>query len=235
MSEFLLVHGSCHGAWCWRDVISALAALGHAAHAIDLPGHGDDPTPLAEITLDACVRAITAAAGPDTIVVGHSWGGIPIGAAAGVADLRALVFLCAYVPKDGLSMSDVRKAAPRQPILPAVIPGKDRQTYTVDPAKAPALFYNDCPPEAVSYAMPRLCAQASLPQVTPAVLGPRFDTTPKHYIRCTDDQTIPPEYQAEMVAGWPPGHVHEIATGHSPFFAAPERLAGILDAIAKDL
>ena len=30
MAEYLLIHGSCHGAWCWRDVIPALEALGHA-------------------------------------------------------------------------------------------------------------------------------------------------------------------------------------------------------------
>jgi hypothetical protein len=29
MAEVLLIHGSCHGAWCWRDLIPALAARGH--------------------------------------------------------------------------------------------------------------------------------------------------------------------------------------------------------------
>ena len=36
MAAFLLVHGSCHGAWCWRDVIPALDGLGHSARAVDL-------------------------------------------------------------------------------------------------------------------------------------------------------------------------------------------------------
>ena len=58
MSKVLLVHGSCHGAWCFRDVIPALAALGHQAHAIDLPGHGDNPAPIEKITLDAYRDAI---------------------------------------------------------------------------------------------------------------------------------------------------------------------------------
>lgn len=234
MSDFLLVHGSCHGAWCWRDVIPALAALGHTARAIDLPGHGEDKTPAAEITLDACRDAIAAAATPDTILVGHSWGGIPIGVAAQAVPVRALVFLCAYVPRDGLSMSDIRKAAPRQPILPAVIRGEDGLTYTVDADKGAHLFYGDCPQEAIAYALPRLCPQAVAPQVTPAALGARYDATPKRYIRCTGDQTIPPEYQAEMVAAWPPAHVHTLASGHSPFFAAPQELAQVLHGIAKE-
>ena len=37
MARFLLIHGSCHGAWCWRDLLGELANLGHDAHAIDLP------------------------------------------------------------------------------------------------------------------------------------------------------------------------------------------------------
>lgn len=235
MSEFLLIHGSCHGAWCWRDVIPALSALGHSVRAIDLPGHGDDTTPAAEITLDACRDAICAAATPQTILVGHSWGGIPIGVAAEAAPVKALVFLCAYVPQNSLSMSDLRKAAPRQPILSAVVKGEDGLTYTVDAEKGADLFYGDCPEEARAYALPRLCPQAIAPQVTPATLGDRYAATPKRYIRCANDQTIPPEYQLTMTADWPAEHVHHMQTGHSPFFAAPQALADLLHALAQEV
>ena len=57
MPVFLLVHGAQHGAWCWDKTLERLRALGHEAHAIDLPGHGDDDTPRAEIRL-ACDRAV---------------------------------------------------------------------------------------------------------------------------------------------------------------------------------
>lgn len=63
MAEFLLIHGSCHGAWCWRDVIPELEALGHTARAIDLPSHGDDRTPIADVTLDLYRDAILEAIG----------------------------------------------------------------------------------------------------------------------------------------------------------------------------
>ena len=53
MSDFLLIHGSCHGAWCWDDLIPELEALGHTARAIDLPSHGADKTPVAEVSLDS--------------------------------------------------------------------------------------------------------------------------------------------------------------------------------------
>ena len=37
MSNFLLVHGAFHGAWCWDVLIPELEALGDTAEAVDLP------------------------------------------------------------------------------------------------------------------------------------------------------------------------------------------------------
>lgn len=235
MTDFLLVHGSCHGAWCWRDVIPALEARGHSAHAIDLPGH-NDARDLASITLQETAEAVLAAATPDTVVLGHSWAGYPISAAADMAPLalRGLIYLCAYVPTSGQSLIDMRKAGPRQTIGSAAIKHPDGASYTIDPAEAPRLFYHDCPPEAVAYALPRLCAQAILPQDTPITLGQNWQNTTKAYIRCTQDQTIPPEYQAQMVADWPQASVHDMPCSHSPFFADPEGLADLIGHIAKD-
>lgn len=237
MAKFLLVHGSCHGSWCWRDLIPELKALGHKVRAIDLPGNGHDGTELAEASLLACGAAVRAASDKKTVVVGHSWGGYPISAAAEVDPdgMRALVYLCAYVPRNGLSMVDMRKRAPRQPIVEAARRDASGVSYRIDPEMAPGLFYNDCPEEAVAYAVPRLGPQAILPQATPLELSSHFDRVEKFYIRCTADQTIPPEYQAVMVKDWPEDHVFEMPTSHSPFFADPKGLAALLDQIAGRL
>lgn len=236
MTDFLLIHGSCHGAWCWRDVIPALEAQGHTARAITLPGHDDGRDP-ATVTLQETAEAIVAAASPETIVLGHSWAGYPITAAAEIAPkaLRGLIYLCAYVPVSGQSLIDMRKAGPRQTIGSAAIKHPNGASYTIDPAEAPRLFYQDCPAEAVAYALPRLCAQPILPQETPLELTDASQNTPKAYIRCTNDQTIPPEYQAQMVADWPRNTVHEMQCSHSPFFADPQGLASLIGQIAKDL
>lgn len=235
MTDFLLIHGSCHGAWCWRDVIPALEAQGHTARAITLPGHDDGRDP-ATVTLQETAEAIVAAASPETIVLGHSWAGYPITAAAEIAPkaLRGLIYLCAYVPVSGQSLIDMRKAGPRQTIGSAAIKHPNGASYTIDPAEAPRLFYQDCPAEAVAYALPRLCAQPILPQETPLELTDASQNTPKAYIRCTNDQTIPPEYQAQMVADWPRNTVHEMQCSHSPFFADPQGLASLIGQIAKD-
>ena len=37
MTQFLLVHGAFHGAWCWQKLVAELEKRGHRAKAIDLP------------------------------------------------------------------------------------------------------------------------------------------------------------------------------------------------------
>lgn len=237
MARFLLIHGSCHGAWCWRDLIPALQALGHEVEVIDLPGNGDDRTPLSEVTLEGSARAILAASTPETIILGHSWGGYPISAAAEInpQSMRGLIYLCAYVPNSGLSMVEMRKRAPRQPLMDAVQRSETGDCYTIDPSRQEQLFYHDCPPAAVEFARARLCPQATRPQSEPLLTGANFARVPKAYIRCLQDQTISPEYQREMTQYWPSGAVHEMNTSHSPFFAAPQDLAELMTRIAQDL
>ena len=235
MADFLLIHGSCHGAWCWRDVILALAALGHRARAIDLPGHGRDGTPAAEVTLDGYADAILAAIDGPVTLVGHSMAGFPITLAAERAPQRIarLVYLCAYVPVPGMSLADMRRAGPRQPLLPAIEVAPDGVTFSFRPALVAETLYHDCPAEAVDYALAHLGPQPVAPQATPIATLDRWAGVEKHYILCEQDQAIPPEYQAAMSAGFPPGHVTRLPRSHSPFFADPAGLARRLDEIVS--
>ena len=231
MSDLLLVHGTCHGAWCFDRLIPELAALGVSARAIDLPGRDGSPT-----TLDAYAQAIVDAASPGTILVGHSAAGFAITAAA-EADptrFRALIYLCAYLPSPGQSLADLRRAGPSQPLLPAIRMAKDRQSFTIDPALAPQAFYQDCPPDLARWATARLCPQPLVPQQTP--LWPRASgTLPRHYITCDNDQTIPPAYQRQMAARLPETCRHALASGHSPFLSMPGQLADLLFRLCRTL
>jgi alpha-beta hydrolase superfamily lysophospholipase len=53
MSTYVLIHGACHGSWCWDKVVPLLKQAGHQVEAFDLPGSGRDKTPLSEVTLAA--------------------------------------------------------------------------------------------------------------------------------------------------------------------------------------
>ena len=233
MSKFLLIHGSCHGAWCWDDLIPHLQARGHEVMAIDLPSHGADQTPIADVTLDLYAHAIIDAIDAPVTLVGHSMAGYPITAAANLAPekITKLVYLCAYVPFAGKTLSEMRRMALTQPLMEAVKINADRISFSIDPAQAAAKFYHDVEPERAKRAVSRLGDQPIKPQETPLTA---IHSVPVHYIRCMDDRTIPPAMQITMTQDWPSQTVSEMHASHSPFFSDPAGLAKLLSAIAHD-
>ena len=60
----------------------------------------------------------------------------------------------------------------------------------------------------------------------------RFGRVPRAYLYCSHDVALPTFVQEQMVAASPCQTVLTLATGHSPFFAAPENLADQLDSLA---
>jgi len=232
MSDFLLIHGSCHGAWCWDVLIPELEALGHTARAIDLPSHGTDTTPIRDVTLDLYARAIIDAIDTPVTLLGHSMAGYPITAAAELAPekINKLIYLCAYVPKAGMTLGDRRKSAPTQPLIEAIRICDDRISFEIDTTLAAEKFYHDVEPARAAWAVGNLGPQPIAPQET--VLETIQDV-PRHYIRCTDDRTIPPAFQTTMTEAWPAETVSEMSTSHSPFLSDPKGLAKLLSRVAN--
>ena len=235
MSDFLLVHGSCHGAWAFDRLIPELEALGHTARAIDLPSHGEDKTPPREVTLEAYAKAILAAIDAPTIVVGHSMAGYPLTLAADMAPdrFRRLIYLCAYVPMAGKSLAEMRRMAPRQPLNGKLVIDAERITFAPDLAQIGPNFFGGTVPETMAWALSRLCPQPILPQETPVWPAASRDL-PRRYVRCLRDETIPPEFQATMTEGWPADTLATIDTGHAPFLSDPKGLARLLGRLAED-
>ena len=232
MARFLLVHGASHGAWCWDRLRPCLSALGHEVCAIDLPSHGDDPTPPGDVTLDGYVGATLDALEPDTVLVGHSLGGLTITLAAARApqNIRALVYLCALVPIKGKAFADVRAKAISPEVAKVATSDREAGVSRLSVEKAPDLFYHDCSAEDRAFASQRLSPQPISVMREPV----EFDApnVPLHYIRCLNDPVVMPAYQREVSKDW--AHIHQMNCGHSPFFADPEGLATILDRIAAE-
>jgi pimeloyl-ACP methyl ester carboxylesterase len=238
MATFVLVHGSWHGAWCWHRLRPALTALGHRVLASDLPGHGDDPMPAAKVTLRDCAEAVgraVEAAGEPVVLVGHSFGGIVITQAAEMVPdrLARLVYLSAYLPGNGDSLSRLAAAEKDNPVSTRLVRTPDGDALLLDRSTVTQLFYADCPEEDVTLALSRLRAEPVTPLVTPvAITGARAGRVPRAYIECLRDLAIPLWLQRQMQAARPCSPVLSLPTGHSPFFAAPGALAALLDGLA---
>lgn len=221
MSEILLLHGACFGAWCWQGVIPALGDLGHAARAIDLPGRE------AQATLADQAAAIVAALRGPTVLVGHSAGGYAITAAAEASPLVAgLVYLCAYVPVAGKSLAEMRRAGPSQPMAGAFVVDRAAGLFGFDPTRARGLFFDAC-----EDATARLVRQAIAPMETALPSVARAQALLRGAIICAQDRAVPPEYQRKMAAGMAQ---LERPWGHAPFLQDPPGLAWAIDRMLQD-
>lgn len=242
MATFVLVHGSFHGAWCWHKLLPELEALGHRAVALDLPAQGDDETPIADATLDANVARVVEIIEQQSepvVLVGHSFGGATITATAErVPDrIRLLVYITAFIPRDGESINDIT----RSPLWPpeegarAFARSEDGLSVSVAPDAVRERFYHDCSDEDVAGCLERIRPQPFAPRDAPVRTTPeRFGRVPRAYIHCADDRSIPLRVQEEIVARMPCEKVVSLATSHSPFLSAPVELAQALSDLVAD-
>jgi pimeloyl-ACP methyl ester carboxylesterase len=234
MTTFVLVHGAWHGAWCWEKLTPLLEARGHRAVALDLPGHGADKTPLAQVTLDAYaerVRATIAAQPEPVVLVGHSMGGVVITAAAERIPerIRTLVYLCAFLVEPGATLFSAASNDPDTLLAGAFVPSPDGLAIEVKPDVVKPAFYAQCSDADVARARARLVPQALAP-LSASVLytEERAGRIPRVYIECTRDRAIGLGVQRRLVAARPCAKVLSLDTDHSPFYSAPEALAGQL-------
>jgi pimeloyl-ACP methyl ester carboxylesterase len=231
--QVLLVHGAWHGAWSWAGLQSALDALGVASHAIDLPGHGISDLPLGTVSddADAVVRALDVL-GPDTVLVGHSYGGAVITQAASrSANVGRLVYIAAFALDDGESVNGFLRAAPRHSVELAQImrPDTDHGVTTLDPSAAGPLLYPGVSSDQQAAMVARLSPQ-SFSSMTTAITGSPRSAIPSTYVVCNRDRAVHPEHQRIMAARCT--NTIELDSDHSPFIDDPAGVAALLRDIA---
>ncbi|CAN1829344.1 Methyl jasmonate esterase 1 [Linum perenne] len=82
--HFVLVHGACHGAWCWYKVSEGLTKAGHKVTAVDLAASGLDPRNVEDVGSvveysEPLISFLDSVPGGDVdekvVVVAHSLGG----------------------------------------------------------------------------------------------------------------------------------------------------------------
>ena len=232
---YILVHGAWHGSWCWRYVKPLLEEVGHTVFAPDLPGHGQDHTPLADVTFEGYVKCIVAfveRAETPVILLGHSMGGMVISQVAEECPnkIARLVYLTAFLPRHGESAMQLFAA--QEETFPFQAIDIREQEVRLVPDEVRPVFYHDCSREDVALAQKLLCVQALAPLNAPVMLSRRFDAVPRAYICCTADRVISPEIQQHLSTATPCELIFSLPSSHSAFFSMPQRLAEVLLTLA---
>ena len=238
--NFVLVHGSWHGPWCWEKLEPLLRAEGHQVTAVDLQAG----RPAEQSNLAAYVKRVTDALDAHSapaVLVGHSSGGIFVSQAAEerAEKIRTLAFLSGFVMANGEAGRDaMRPGSDPGTKLPPLfrldfrpqtkIPLQTRIDVS-NPDAVKLALYNDCSDADVRAAIARLVPEPVAPSGQPLRLtAERFGRVEKAYIFCSKDNAISPVKQREFAAKWPMRRTLTLDSGHSSFLSMPARLAQAL-------
>jgi pimeloyl-ACP methyl ester carboxylesterase len=235
MSTFVVAHGAWSASWAWRKMRPLMAAAGHDLVVPCHTGLGERRHLLdSSITLDTHVMDVIAAIKMedlrDVVLVGHSYGGM---VATVVADrvperIRHLVYLDAFVPRDGQCLFDLQPPEHRARVEAAAAEHGDG--WLVPPQAPPP----DTTPEDFAWIGPRRFSQPIGCMTTPAVLENGGFPGPRSYVFCTrvgpSDSFRQFSVRAQVEPGW---RYFEMDASHNPHITCPEALMRVLDDVAR--
>ena len=237
MGRFVLVHGGFVGGWCWEKLVPLLEEAGHEVEAPDLPGSGDDRTPIAEVSLQSYADRISEVldAQPEPVVlVGQSSGGVAVSQAAEQRPdkIHMLVYVGAYLLRDGETLLSAGENDTESLVLANLVMSEDGSSATIREDAIREGLLADCSDEDVERVKARFEPGALAPIATPVSLSEEnYGRIPRVYIETLKDRAISPWLQKEMYERVPCQKVISMDTGHWPFYSAPEELAGHLTSL----
>jgi len=248
--RFILIHGGFHGAWCWDRVVPELERLGHAAVALDLPGHGERAAER-PANFRGRIQPILDMLKDGDVLVGHSGGGYDISVAANEdpGKVGHMIFLAAGLPIEGKSVVEATGGATEEEagggtratklmddstgMLRFLKPLPDGTMEWTSKEGAREFFYHDCDDATVDWAFSKLTPGIS-PFPEKKLHLPAFwqAQIPRSYILCKEDRSKPLSMSREVIRrlGVEP---LVIDSSHSPFLSKPAELAAMFVQAAR--
>ena len=223
VKNVVLVHGGFVDGSGWQGVHKALKKSGYAVTIVQ--------NPTFSLADDVAVtkRALATQNGP-VILVGHSYGGVVITEAGNDPKVAGLVYIAAFAPDKGESVSALIKDPPPGAPVPPILPPQDGYLF-LDKAKFASSFAADVSPDLAEF-----MADSQVPWGVEALSGaisqPAWKTKPSWYLVSTDDKMIPPDAQRAMSkrAG---STVIEVKGSHSVYVSQPQAVASLIEKAAK--
>ncbi len=221
--SIVLVHGGFVDGSGWEGVHKILKKDGYQVTVVQ--------NPTISLADDVAVtkRAIAAQPGP-VVLVGHSYGGVVITEAGNDDKVAGLVYIAAFAPDKGESVSSlIKDPAPGAPV-PPILPPQDG-FLMLDKAKFASAFAADVKSDAAAF-----MADSQVPwgvnALDGAVTAPAWKAKPSWYMVTKDDKMIPPPAQRFMSkrAG---ATVVETAGSHAVYVSRPQAVAKLIEQAAS--
>jgi pimeloyl-ACP methyl ester carboxylesterase len=190
-----------------------------------------NPTTSLADDVAATKRIIAVQNGP-VVLVGHSYGGAVITEAGNDPKVVGLVYITAFAPDKGESVSTLIKDPQPGAPVPPILPPQDGYLL-LDKAKFPASFAGDVDNEKAAF-----MADSQVPWGVDALSGtisePAWKTKPSWYLVATDDKMIPPAAQRFMSkrAG---STVVEVAGSHAIYVSQPNAVTALIEKAAREV
>jgi pimeloyl-ACP methyl ester carboxylesterase len=219
----VLVHGGFVDGSGWEGVYKALKKDGYSVTIVQ-----NATVSLAD-DVATTKRAIAAQNG-SVILVGHSYGGAVITEAGNDPKVAGLVYVAAFAPDKGESVSSLIKDPPPGAPVPPILPPQDGYLL-LDKAKFAAAFAGDVAAETAAF-----MADSQVPWGVGALNGaisvPAWKTKPSWYLLATEDKMIPPDAQRTMStrAG---SKLVEVKASHAVYVSQPQAVASVIGKAAR--
>lgn len=228
MATIVLAHGAWSSAWAWKKMRPLMAAAGHTFFTPSYTGLGErdhlaSPSNDLETHISDVLGVLQAEDLTDVVLLGHSYGGM---VATGVADrardrIATLIYLDAFVPKDGQALVDLVPEAQRQRMRESAKAGDG---WSIEGNPPP----EDTSPEDLAWIAKHRRKQSIKCFEQPLGLQAPL-TLPRIYIQCMRYASKGPfnpfAERAKTHEGW---KFYELDASHSPNVTAPDALMDVL-------
>jgi pimeloyl-ACP methyl ester carboxylesterase len=223
VKNVVLVHGGFVDGSGWEGVYKILTKDGYTVAVVQ------NPTVTLPDDVAVTRRAIASLNGP-VILVGHSYGGVVITEAGNDPKVAGLVYVAAFAPDKGESVSTLIANPPPGAPQPPILPPQDGYLF-LDKAKFAAAFAGDVKPDAAAF-----MADSQVPWGVEALNGkisePAWKTKPSWYLLSTEDKMIPPDAQ-RMMSKRAGATVVEAKGSHSIYVSRPQDVAALIEKAAQ--
>ncbi|CAK7339433.1 unnamed protein product [Dovyalis caffra] len=207
--HFVLVHGACHGAWCWYKVATLLKSAGHRVTALDMAASGVHPKRVDELQsisdyFEPLMKFMESLVPEERVIlVGHSMGGLCISVAMErfPEKISSAVFAAAIMPGPDLTFTSARE---------------EDLTLAMSLLRPHPLFSDEATQKKLGFTKEK------------------YGSIPRAYIVCDEDVIMKEDLQRWMIENNPPDEVMVVpGSDHMLMLSKPQETCSCLLEIAK--